>query len=62
MGRKYKIEVVRDLLKFEKPTILLIQETKLEDGEILQIGSKQWKESQEIAVSSKRVSKGICTL
>jgi len=45
LGRKSKEDALRDLIRVEKPTIILIQETKLEEVEELQIGKNIWKKT-----------------
>ena len=45
LGSKSKEESLRDLIRVEKPTIILIQETKLEEVEELQIGKNIWKKT-----------------
>jgi exonuclease III len=50
MGIKVKEEATRNLIRREAPDILLIQETKMEDNEFLQISKKFWKGSSGQAV------------
>jgi exonuclease III len=45
LGRKSKEDDLRDIIRVEKPTIILIQETKLEEVEELQIGKNIWKKT-----------------
>ena len=45
LGRKSKEDDLRDLIRVEKTTINLIQETKLEEVEELQIGKNIWKKT-----------------
>ena len=40
MGSRVKEEAIRSLLRIETPDILLIQETKMEDKDFLQISKK----------------------
>lgn len=35
MGNRHKEEAIRDLIESKKPAIILIQETKLDDVEII---------------------------
>jgi exonuclease III len=53
MGSKVKEEATRSLLRREAPDILLIQETKMEDNEFLQISKNLWKGSSGQAVSAR---------
>ena len=52
MGSRVKEEAMGSLITIEAPDILLIQETKMEDNEFLQINKKIWKESRGQAISA----------
>jgi exonuclease III len=41
LGSKVKVKALRDLIRAENPSIVLIQETKLVDWEILSITKQQ---------------------
>ena len=56
MGSKVKEEATIILIRREAPDILLIQETKMEDNEFLQISKKFWKGSSGQAVSARGAS------
>eukprot|EP00253_Pinus_taeda_P008466 PITA_08466 len=62
MGSKVKEEATRSLIRREAPDILLIQETKMEDKEFLQISKKIWKGSSGHAVSALGASRGLGSL
>jgi exonuclease III len=62
MGSKVKEEATRSLIRREAPDILLIQETKMEDIEFLQISKKVWKGSSGQAVSARGASGGLGSL
>ena len=62
MGRKFKEEVIRGLIRIEFPDILLVQETKLEDTVFLQASKKLWNRSEAKAISARGVSRGLGTL
>ena len=52
---------MRDLIRIHKPEILLVQETKMEEPAILQIGKKFWKKGTGIGNNSRCASGGIAT-
>jgi exonuclease III len=62
LGRKFKTSQIRDLVKEEKPHLLMIQETKLEDNQVLQELKHMWRECEGLAFRSRGASRGICTL
>lgn len=53
MGSRHKAESIRDLIRMEKPSILLIQENKLEAEEAIKICKHQWRLSEGQAVNSR---------
>jgi exonuclease III len=61
LGRRDKKEEVRKMLKLEKPSILLIQETKMRDQETLQDMQKIWKKCEGKTISSRGASGGLGT-
>lgn len=61
MGSSLKANAVRDLLKFEQPGLLLLQETKISDQEF-QNHTKRSKNYAGIATSVAGASGGIGTL
>lgn len=61
LGSAQKVKSLKDLIIFENPTILLIQETKIEEEYMLSIGNRTWRESLGIAGNSRGASGGIGT-
>ena len=55
------MEAIKEIIKIEKPDILLIQETKISDVEIMVL-SRSWKNCHGKAISSRGTSRGITTL
>ena len=53
--------VIKDLIKSEKPCILLIQETKMKSEEVIKIGKSLWCSSESITEDTRGASDGICT-
>jgi ribonuclease HI/exonuclease III len=62
MGSKKKEEALKDILKSSKASILLLQETKMSQQDVLRTLSKAWKGSQGVAGNARGASGGICTL
>jgi exonuclease III len=62
MGSKVKEEAIRSLLMIETPNIFLIQETKMEDKDFLQINKKFRNRGGGQAVSAQGASGGLGTL
>jgi exonuclease III len=58
---KYKMEAISDLMRSKHPNVLLIQETKLLDTQIMEVGKTQCRGSEEALTNSKGASRGICT-
>jgi len=61
LGSKAKEEAIKDLIRIQKPDILLIQETKMEENTLLQAGKSFWKKGPGIANNSRGASGGIAT-
>jgi exonuclease III len=61
LGGVLKVEEIKNMLKSEKPDILLIQKTKMTEEEVLDISNLLWKEISGMAFSSKGASGGIAT-
>jgi exonuclease III len=60
---KFKVEALRDLKKMAKPSVILLQETKMEASTILETTKKVFKARVGTAViSSPGASGGIVTL
>ena len=61
LGGSSKVEEIKDIIKSERPTILLIQETKVSDVETMAL-SHFWKNCHSKAISSKGSYEGITAL
>ena len=61
LGGSIKVEALKNLLKSEKPDILLIQETKIPEDEVMNRSYLFWKNSVGKVTSSKGASGGIAT-
>ena len=55
------MEALKNILNFEKPDILLVQETKMLEAEVMNWSSLFWKNSVGKAISSRGASGGIVT-
>ena len=55
------METLRNIINSEKPDILLIQETKMPEDEVLSRSSLFWKFSAGKAISSRGASGGAAT-
>ena len=62
LGSRHKISLIHDLIKEENPQILLLQETKKKDTNILQDSSYIWRACKGVAISARGTSGGIRTL
>jgi exonuclease III len=62
MGSKEKKEDLGKLLHIERPSILLIQETKVREYEFIQEMQRIWRKSKGMAISARGASGGLCTL
>jgi exonuclease III len=61
-GSRIKEEVLKDIIRTSNSEILLIQETKMEEQDFLNITNAVWKTSKGIAESARGASGGIGTL
>jgi exonuclease III len=61
LGQEKNKEALLKLIKTEKPQILLIQETKLKDDEVLKEIKQLWNPSEGVAISARGASGGSCT-
>ena len=52
---------MRDLVRINKPEILLVQETKMEDDSTLHAGNTFWKKGPRISNNSRGALGGIAT-
>ena len=55
------MDAIKDIIRFERPDLLPIQETKMSDVEVLALSQHFWKNSQENDISSKGALGGITT-
>jgi exonuclease III len=62
LGRKYRLSLIKDLIKLENPHLHMLQETKMKDIEVLQDLEKIWKHSKGSIVSSRGASTYIFIL
>jgi hypothetical protein len=62
LGNRSKETSITNLIKSEKPKILLLQETKMDSLEAIKIGKWQWRLCQGITKYSRGTSRGLCTL
>ena len=62
MGSRVKEEAIRSVLRIENPNILLIQETKMEDKDFLQISKKFWNKGGGQAVFARGASGRLGTV
>jgi len=53
---------VKDLIKSENPSILLLQETKMKEDDVTKIEKCLWKSNNLIVKDAKGSSRGLCTL
>ena len=60
LGRENKVEAIKEIIKSERPNILLIQETKMSDVEVLALSQHFLKNNQGNAISSRGAS-GVIT-
>ena len=62
LGTSSKVEAVKDLVIMALPYILLLQETKIEAGNLLSISNQIWKKNIGKAVSARGSSGGLAML
>jgi exonuclease III len=46
-----KSEALRDLIKLEKPIVIMLQETKMDELDIIQEGKKYLKHNEGVSIS-----------
>ena len=61
MGSANKVEAIKDITGPERLDLLLIQEKKMNDVEVLALSQHLWKNSQGNAISSQGASGAIKT-
>ena len=62
MGGLNKVEALKDIIKYEKLDILLLQERKIPDVEAMALSCRFWKNNKGKTISSKGASGGIGTI
>ena len=62
LGNSLKAEAVKDLLRIASPDILLLQETKIEEANLLSLSKKNWKKDAGMVVSARGSSGELATL
>ena len=61
LGIENKVEAIRNIIKSERPDILLLYETKISDVEVLALSQHFWTINQGFAINSRGASGGITT-
>ena len=61
LGSKLKEYALRDIVRMTKPKILLIQETKMEEDDLLRARYSFWKKGPRKPVSARGASRCIAT-
>jgi exonuclease III len=61
LGSKFKVEAMKDIIRAEKPNVLLVQETKLSNFDLMSLNKIFWPASTGVAVSSRGASGGLAT-
>jgi len=59
IGGPRKTIQIKYLVKHERPTFLFLQESKLEDNDLMGVSKSFWKESSGITQSSRGASRGL---
>ena len=62
LGNSTKPEAVKDFLKIETPDILMLQETKIEGGSLLDLSRTKWKLNAGKVVSARGSSGRLTTI
>ena len=62
LGGLSKVQVIKEIIKSEKPNILLLKETKFPDMEAMALSCRFWNNIRGKAISSKGASRGIATI
>ena len=62
LGNYSKVEVVNDLIRMDSPYIILLQEMKIDEDNLLSISNMKWKLNVGKAVSVRGIAGGIATL
>ena len=55
------MEDIKNMIKYDKPDTLMIQETKMVEEGVMGVSQLHWKNYQGKAISSKGASGGIAT-
>ena len=59
LGNYLKLEVVKDILKIETPDILMLQETKIEGVNLLDLSRTKWRLNSGKVVNARGSSGGL---
>ena len=62
LGNSSKVDDVKDLLRMDPSDVLLLQETKIDEDNLLSLSKKNWKKNAGLVVSARGSSGGIATL
>ena len=62
LGNSSKVEVVKDHVRMDSPDVLLLQETKNEEGNLLSLRKQNSKKNAGKVVSARGSSGGLATL
>ena len=62
LGNSSKVEAVNDLIRVASPNVLLLQETKIDEDNLLSISNTKWNLNVGKAVSARGTVGGIATL
>jgi exonuclease III len=62
MGSKRKEEALKDIIKTLKASMLLLQETKMSQQDVLKTLLNVWKGSLRVTGNARGTSGGLCTL
>ena len=62
LGGLSKVEAIKEIIKSEKPHILVLQETKMLDVEAMALSCLFWKNRKGKSISSRGASGGTATI
>lgn len=62
LGCTQKDATIKDLVKMEKPMVLLIQETKMKSKDAIQMSKQPWISSEGIVEDYRGTLGGLCSL
>ena len=61
MGSSIKVEANKNMIKYERPYILMIKETKMVEQGVMDLSRLHWKNYHRKSISSRGASRGITT-